>query len=122
MSSFLFSTASSALWEFGFESPFQRPSSQDLLITSTTGSLLGEFRFRLKRLLLETDTTTSRTLAVIIDPLQSLTAVVGRAFGQDWSEAAFRQVPADGDPSKVRMDLGIVGDEPGVILSYSARF
>ena len=122
LSSFLFSSGASLLWEFGFESPFQRASTQDLLITSTTGSLLGEVRFRLKRHLLASDTRTGRVLAVVIDPLQSFTEQVGKVFGQDWSEAAYRRV-ASGDPvTGVRMDIGIIDDEPGLILSCATRF
>lgn len=47
--SFLFSSAASILWEFIYESWTERPSTQDLLITSTFGSLLGEIRYQLKR-------------------------------------------------------------------------
>ena len=91
--SFLFSAAASTAWEFGIESWYQRPSSQDLIITPVIGSLLGEARFQAKRALLEADTGTSRVLAVAVDPFQSLAEVVGRAFGQDWREPAFRKVP-----------------------------
>jgi len=47
--SFLFSSAASVLWEFIYESWTERPSTQDLLVTSTLGSLLGELRYQLKR-------------------------------------------------------------------------
>jgi hypothetical protein len=47
--SFLFSTAASIIWEFIYESWTERPSTQDLFITSTTGSLLGEIRYQLKQ-------------------------------------------------------------------------
>ena len=40
--SFLFSTAQSIIWEYCIEGVAERPSIQDLLITSTAGSLLGE--------------------------------------------------------------------------------
>lgn len=43
---FLFSTAASVAWEYGFEAPIEHPSAQDLLITSTTGSVLGELSYR----------------------------------------------------------------------------
>lgn len=46
--SFLFSTAMSFTWEFIFESWTERPSTQDLLFTSTTGCILGEIRYFVK--------------------------------------------------------------------------
>lgn len=39
---FLFSTAQSFIWEYCIEGFAERPSTQDLIITSTTGALLGE--------------------------------------------------------------------------------
>lgn len=47
--SFLFSTATSVAWEYGFEAWIEHPSAQDLLITSTTGSVLGELAYRATR-------------------------------------------------------------------------
>ena len=47
--SFLFSTVASFTWEFLYESWIERPSTQDLLVTSTFGSLLGEIRYQLKQ-------------------------------------------------------------------------
>jgi hypothetical protein len=44
---FLFSTAASLGWEYGFEALIERPSIQDLLFTSTIGSVLGEGSFKL---------------------------------------------------------------------------
>jgi hypothetical protein len=46
--SFMFSTAMSLTWEFIIESWTERPSIQDLLVTSTTGSILGELRYYFK--------------------------------------------------------------------------
>ena len=43
---FLISTAASVGWEYGFEAPIEHPSAQDLWITSTTGSVLGELSYR----------------------------------------------------------------------------
>jgi len=43
---FVFSTAASVAWEYGFEAPIEHPSAQDLWITSTTGSVLGELSYR----------------------------------------------------------------------------
>ena len=47
--SFLFSTGTSVAWEYGFEAWIEHPSVQDLLITSTTGSVLGELSYRATR-------------------------------------------------------------------------
>jgi len=46
---FLFSTATSIGWEYGVEAWVEHPSAQDLLITSTTGSVLGELSYRATR-------------------------------------------------------------------------
>jgi len=71
--SFLFSSAMSVTWEYFLESWTERPSIQDLLITSTTGSLLGELRFWAK----------SRMKPQhhwFIDPINMLTLSVGKIF------------------------------------------
>lgn len=47
--SFLFSTGTSVAWEYGFEAWIEHPSAQDLLVTSTTGSLLGELSHQATR-------------------------------------------------------------------------
>lgn len=46
---FLLATAASVGWEYGFEAFIERPSIQDLLITSPVGSVLGELTHRLTR-------------------------------------------------------------------------
>ena len=46
MRGFLLSTAASVGWEYGFETIMQQPSIQDLLVTSTVGSLLGELSYK----------------------------------------------------------------------------
>jgi hypothetical protein len=47
--SFLFSTGTSVAWEYGFEAWIEHPSAQDILLTSTTGSVLGELAYRATR-------------------------------------------------------------------------
>lgn len=42
---FLFSTGASVAWEYVFEAWVEHPSAQDLLITSTAGSVLGELSY-----------------------------------------------------------------------------
>jgi len=44
--SFVFSTAASVGWEYGIEAWAEQPSIQDLLVTSTVGSVLGELSYR----------------------------------------------------------------------------
>jgi hypothetical protein len=50
--SFLFATAGSTVWEYGVESWFEQPSWPDLLVTSTTGALIGEARWWARQRLL----------------------------------------------------------------------
>lgn len=50
--SFLFATAASTFWEYGVESWYERPSWPDLLVTSTTGALIGEARWWARQKLL----------------------------------------------------------------------
>lgn len=46
LASFLFSTAHSLLWEYGLEALAEQPSAQDILFTSTIGSVMGELTHR----------------------------------------------------------------------------
>ncbi|HSN13080.1 MAG TPA: DUF3943 domain-containing protein, partial [Anaeromyxobacteraceae bacterium] len=50
--SFLFATAANTLWEYGVQGWFEQPSWSDLLVTSTTGALLGEARWWARQRLL----------------------------------------------------------------------
>ena len=74
--SFLFSTAMSFSWEYIIESWTEQPSIQDLLITSTTGSLLGELRYRLKNKM-------KPKHHWMIDPINSLYLGVSRSFKKE---------------------------------------
>lgn len=47
LTSWLFSCSQSLIWEFTFEATEQHPSTQDLLLTSNIGSLIGEGIHRL---------------------------------------------------------------------------
>lgn len=87
--SFLFSTASSVVWEYGMENFVQAPSRQDLILTSGLGYFLGEFRYRTKQSLLEKEGKRYRMAEVLIDPLQIFTEKIGRMLGQDWREPAY---------------------------------
>jgi hypothetical protein len=112
------------VWEFGIESCFERPSSEDLIVTPVVGSLLGEARFQAKRALLEADTPTARVLAVLVDPVQSLAEVVGRALGQDWREPAFRKVPIGSGPSVPAFAMTVTcgGGRPSFTLRCRVPF
>jgi hypothetical protein len=68
--SFLFSTGTSVAWEYGFEAWIEHPSKQDLLITSTTGSILGELSYRATRRMAENGFNPLEKIAlVLINPV-----------------------------------------------------
>ncbi len=75
--SLLYATAMSAYWELVTEAYFERPSSQDLIITPLAGLVLGELRYQAKVTVLEGQGTKAgfwRVLAaVLLDPLDALT-------------------------------------------------
>lgn len=89
-SSLAFSATASATWEFVYESWYQRPSSQDLLITPLTGMVVGELRYQALLHLHQMPGTWPRVGRIVLDPLQSLTAAGGRRFGADFSEPAYQ--------------------------------
>jgi hypothetical protein len=121
--SFLFSTASSFVWEFLFESWSSRPSTDDLLITSTAGSLLGELRFHLKRKLALNDSRMARVLDFIVDPLHGVTRKVGSWFGKDWREPAFIRADSHRPPSSfLVLDPALIDGKVGVTMRVSWRF
>ena len=64
--SFLFSTASSITWEYFIESWVEQPSIQDLLATSTVGSLLGEGNYRLTMKMKKNGFNLFEKIAVVI--------------------------------------------------------
>lgn len=65
----LFSTIGSTAWEYLVESWVEQPSAQDLLLTSTAGSLFGEARYRLRLYLSKLPESVWRdSLIVFIDP------------------------------------------------------
>ena len=91
--SFLFSTAASVVWEYGMENWASHPSQQDLLFTSTIGSLIGELRYLILNSLAPFDTPKAKTLRYLVDPLQTTTRIVGGWLGFDWEEPAWRIDP-----------------------------
>lgn len=69
-SAFLFSTAQSAIWEYCIEGFAERPSTQDLIVTSTAGALLGEVIHRgTLRMGRNGYTTFEKIVVSIINPL-----------------------------------------------------
>jgi hypothetical protein len=81
LTSFLFSTAVSVGWEYLFESWAERPSAQDLLITSNIGSLQGELRFQLRRRIARWNPSVGRNaLLILVDPVEALHRYIGKTF------------------------------------------
>jgi hypothetical protein len=79
--SFLFSTGVSVGWEYLFESWVERPSAQDLLITSTIGSLQGELRFQMRRRIARWSPSVGRNaLLILVDPVEALHRYIGKTF------------------------------------------
>jgi hypothetical protein len=121
--SFLFSTASSVVWEFLFEGWSARPSTDDLLLTSTIGSLLGELRFHIKRKLALNNSKTARVLDFLVDPLHGAARAVGGWFGKDWREPAFTRVDAPAQKSSFfLLDPALIDGKVGVTMRVAWRF
>ena len=81
LESFLFSTAVSVGWEYLFEAWAERPSAQDLLITSNIGSLQGELRFQMRRRIARWNPSVGRNaLLILVDPVEALHRYIGKTF------------------------------------------
>jgi len=79
--SFLFATGVSVGWEYLFEAWVERPSAQDLLITSPIGSLQGELRFQMRRRIARWSPSAGRdALLIIVDPVEALHRYIGKKF------------------------------------------
>lgn len=117
---FLFSTAASVTWEFFFESWVARPSTQDLLLTSTLGSLLGEARFRLLRRQAGRPGKAARRARWLLDPIQSLVESITGYPGTARSEPGRGSVPTT---SLNLLPSSRASDErPGMAVVVSVRF
>jgi hypothetical protein len=67
---FLVATAASGGWEYGFEAFIERPSAQDLLITSPVGAVLGELSHQATRRLVRDGLRwPERAVLVVINPV-----------------------------------------------------
>jgi hypothetical protein len=79
--SFLFATGVSVAWEYLFEAWVERPSGQDLLVTSPIGSLFGELRFQMRRRVAQWRPSLGRNaLLVLVDPVEALHRYIGKKF------------------------------------------
>jgi hypothetical protein len=79
--SFLFATGVSFAWEYLFEAWVERPSAQDLLITSPIGSLQGELRFQMRRRIARWSPSAGRdALLILVDPVEALHRYIGKEF------------------------------------------
>jgi hypothetical protein len=68
--SFLFSSVASIGWEYVFEAWAEQPSIQDLLVTSTVGSMLGEAVFQFTRYLLRGGLRTwEKVVLTVVNPV-----------------------------------------------------
>lgn len=111
LESFLFSTAVSVGWEYLFESWAERPSAQDLLITSNVGSLQGELRFQLRRRIARWSPSLGRdTLLVLVDPVEALHRYVGKTFLK-------RSDAAPADIEMIGSSLNVGPDQARVTVS-----
>jgi hypothetical protein len=81
VASFLFSTGVSVAWEYLFEAWVERPSGQDLLVTSPIGSLQGEIRFQIRRRVARWSPSLGRdALLVLVDPIEAIHRYVNKTF------------------------------------------
>lgn len=78
--SFLFATAASTIWDYGFEASGVRPSGVDLWYTPLAGALLGEARYAGWQLAESIANPTWRQITrVLLDPLGELERALGSA-------------------------------------------
>ena len=81
ITSFLFATGVSVGWEYLFEAWVERPSAQDLLITSPIGSLQGELRFQIRRRIARWNPSVGRNaLLILVDPVEALHRYINKEF------------------------------------------
>src|SRR6185295_15213718 len=79
--SFLFATGVSVGWEYLFEAWVERPSGQDLLVTSPIGSLQGELRFQMRRRIARWSPSVGRdALLILVDPIEAIHRYIGKQF------------------------------------------
>jgi Domain of unknown function (DUF3943) len=84
LSAFAYSALASAMYEFGVESFFEKPSIQDLIVTPVGGALLGAFVFepirdRIKRK--PQRAWYDHVGLIVTDPIGALNGAIGSLFG-----------------------------------------
>jgi hypothetical protein len=79
LASFLLSTAASLTWEYLMEAWWEQPSWSDILVTSTTGALLGEGMWWVReRLLSDGRVVGAEYVALaLVDPITFLSEITG---------------------------------------------
>jgi hypothetical protein len=78
--SFAIATLGSVGWEYGFEALIERPSIQDLLVTSPVGSLVGEAAYRLTQHFRRNGLTFWEKAAIVV--INPVTVVQQHGFGK----------------------------------------
>jgi hypothetical protein len=79
LESFMFATGVSFAWEYVFEAWVERPSGQDLLVTSPLGAIQGELRFQIKQRLARWNPSLGRSaLLILVDPIEAIHRYIGR--------------------------------------------
>jgi hypothetical protein len=76
----LVSTIASTTWEYAFEGWYEQPSWSDLLVTSTTGALIGEGRWQIRQLLLLRNGTpgvAGQVALFLVDPVTEIQLLFG---------------------------------------------
>jgi len=82
--SFVYSALISAMYEFGVESFFEKPSIQDLIVTPVAGSLLGAFIFEPVRESIKRKQVLrwyDDALLIVTDPVGVLSSAIETLFG-----------------------------------------
>lgn len=85
LESFVYSTVLSVMYEFGVEALFEQPSYQDLIITSTVGTLLGMYVFEPVRERIkakgEEQKWYDRMALILSDPLGAVSGLTDKVLG-----------------------------------------
>ena len=108
LESFIYSTALSVVYEFGVEALFEQPSYQDLIITSTVGTLLGMYVFEPIRETIkakgEEQKWYDKMALILSDPLGAVSGLTDKVLGVKSSARVIQPAsnkqrcrPVDGD-------------------------
>lgn len=126
--SFIYSTVMSTFfWEYGVEAFAERPSVQDLLLTSTAGWIYGEWAFRKERNIranqgrLMGSRILGGTALFFLDPVDHLGDLVNRLTRRDWviTGSAFVHAPPPGGGTNQIWDTNV---SPRIQLGLKTSF